>query len=88
MQLVDFGASLVRFEADEREGGYHNHGGCIFGEAGWVWCVFQAKCTSRETRGSNYDRGEPAVGYKMNRSSLRNNWLKFKTAGKLLTILE
>ena len=34
------------------------------------------------------DRGEPAVSLQMNRLSLRNNRLKFKTAGKLLIILE
>ena len=33
-------------------------------------------------------QGEPAVSYKLNRLSLRNNRLKFKTAGNLPLILE
>ena len=37
---------------------------------------------------TTYDRGEPADSYRLNRLSLRNNWLKFRTAGKLLIILE
>ena len=41
-------------------------------------------CETLET----YDRGELAVSYKMSRLSLRNNQLKFKTAGKLPIILE
>ena len=36
----------------------------------------------------DYDQGEPTVSYKMNRLSLRNNRLKFKTVGKLPIILE
>ena len=32
---------------------------------------------------TTYDRGEPAVSYRLNRSSLRNNRSKFKTAWKI-----
>ena len=48
------------------------------------------RCTdgSRQRGPSSYDRGEPAVSYKMNRLSLRNIRLKSKTAGKLPIILE
>ena len=37
---------------------------------------------------SFYDRGEPVASYQMNRLSLRNNRLNFKTAGKLPIVLE
>jgi hypothetical protein len=41
----------------------------------------------REEEGSN-ERGEAATSYKTNWLSLRNNRLKFKTAGKLPVVLE
>ena len=37
---------------------------------------------------SIYDGGEPAVKLQMNQLSLRNNRLKFKTAEKLLIVLD
>ena len=41
------------------------------------------------TSNITYDPGELAVSYvQMNQLSLRNNRLKFKTAGKLLIVLE
>ena len=43
----------------------------------------------RWVSGTIYDLGEPAVDYRWkNQLSLRNNWLKFKIAWKLPTILE